>query len=88
MKVKIRKVGNSMVLTVPNTVAEEMALYEGQEFEVSSFSTGLTYTPVRNMRKVKWSKYSGLKGLNITEGIDPADYVRKMRDKERDVWND
>ena len=88
MKVKVRKVGNSMVLTVPNRVAEEMALYEGQEFEVSSFSTGLTYTPVRNTRKVKWSKYSSLKGLNITDGVDPAAYVRKLRDKERDAWND
>lgn len=88
MKVKVRKVGNSMVLTVPNTVAEEMALYEGQEFEVSPFSEGLTYTPVRNIKKVKWSKYSSLKGLNITEGTDPAEYVRKSRDMERDVWND
>ena len=88
MKVKVRKVGNSMVLTVPNTVAEEMALYEGQEFEVSSFSAGLTYTPVRNTRKVKWSKYNSLKGLNITDGIDPTEYVRKMRDKERNACND
>ena len=42
MKVKVRKVGNSLVLTVPNGVAEWMALYEGQEFEVSSFAMGLT----------------------------------------------
>ena len=88
MKVKVRKVGNSMVLTVPNAVAEELALYEGQEFEVSSFSAGLTYTPVRKNGKVKWSKYSSLKGLNITDGIDPTLYVKKSRDKERDVWND
>ena len=88
MKVKVRKVGNSMVLTVPNAVAEDIALYEGQEFEVSSIASGLTYTPVRKKKKVNWDKYSMLRGLNVTDGMDPAEYIRKSRDKERDVWND
>lgn len=88
MKVKVRKVGNSMVLTVPNSVAEEIALYEGQEFEVSTISSGLTYKPVRKKSGVEWNKYSQLKSLNITDGMDPVAYVKKSRDKERDVWND
>ncbi|MBO4235215.1 MAG: hypothetical protein J5928_02060 [Firmicutes bacterium] len=88
MKVKVRKVGNSMVLTVPNAVAEDIALYEGQEFEVAAISSGLAYTPVRKKKKVNWDKYSTLRGLNVANGMDPAEYIRKSRDKERDVWND
>ena len=88
MNVKVRKVGNSMVLTVPNSLAEELALYEGQEFEVSLVSSGLTYKPVRNKRRVNWKKYGVLKGLNITDGKDPAEYIGSSRDKERDVWDE
>ena len=88
MKVKVRKVGNSMVLTVPNAVAEQMSLYEGQEFKVSSLSTGLTYTPIRKTKKINWNRYSALRGLDVADGMDPAKYVRKSREKERDVWDD
>ena len=38
-------------------------------------------------RKVKWSKYNSLKGLNITDGIDPAEYIRKLREKEDKNWS-
>ncbi len=88
MKVKARKVGNSITLTVPNRVAEEIGIYEGQEFEVESNYGSLEYKPTHKARPrtVDWKKYSTLLGLNITDGADPAEYIRRIRNDDRDPW--
>ena len=82
MKVKARKVGNSMVLTVPNKVAERIAMYNGQEFDVEVYNGEIVeFRPLKEKKKrIKWNKYSSLRGLNLTNGVDPAEYISKMRE--------
>ena len=31
-------------------------------------------------RKIDWNKYASLRGLNMTNGVDPAEHIRKMRE--------
>ena len=82
MKVKARKVGNSMVLTVPNKVAERVAMYNGQEFDVEVYNGEIVeFKPVRGKgKRIDWNKYSALRDLNMTNGVDPAEYISNMRE--------
>ena len=80
--VKVRKVGNSLVLTVPNRVAEEMSLYEGQEFSVGCGYNVIEYVPDDPPRKIDWAKYRALGNPGITGVMDTADYIRMLRDED------
>ena len=82
MKVKARKVGNSIVLTVPNEVAEELAIYNGREFEVESRMGILEYRPTRERKTLNWGKYVS-KDTNYWKKVDPQEYVDGMRDDDR-----
>lgn len=39
-------------------------------------------------RTVNWDEYEVLKGVDITECTDPAEYIRKMRDEDRNPWDE
>jgi len=44
-KTKIRRIGGSLALIVPKTVAESMAIQEGDELFISGDSNGINVTP-------------------------------------------
>ena len=83
MSVKVRKVGNSMVLTVPSYVAESLGVYEGQEYSVDVVRGGIEYSPVETpVRNIDWNKYDK-RGRNLRDGMTPEEYVRRLRDDDR-----
>ena len=44
-KTKIRKLGGSLALIVPKSVADSMAIHEGDEVFISSSGDGMSVTP-------------------------------------------
>lgn len=82
MKVKVRKVGNSLVLTVPAGVAEEAGLCAGQELEVSGSRGSIEYAYRPKGGKIDWSKYE-LCGEELREGMDSLKYIDSLRDEVR-----
>ncbi len=82
MSVKLRKVGNSYVLTVPNEYINKNNLRDGQEMSVSSDANSITFSPVAKTKKViLWDTYEN-KIPVFPEDISPETYIRKMRDEE------
>ena len=84
MSVKVRKVGNSFTVTIPSGFVEYLNLYDGQELEVNSTGHSLEYKPIVKVPDtIHWEKYEALSG-SFTDGIDPDDYVRSLRDNDRE----
>lgn len=86
MNTKVRKVGNSLVLTIPSSVAEEAGLYEGQEMTINSTNRGIEYIPTasRRKKKIDWDKYILNDGVSMTGGLSPDEFVSMLRQE----WNE
>ena len=82
MSVRVRKVGNSMVLTVPSKLADALGMYDGQSFDAEVVGAHIEYRPTREGRKkVDWSKYK-LSGSS-EKGTSPRDFVKSLRGNGR-----
>ena len=82
--VKIRKVGNSYTLTVPAHAVDALQLHDGQEMKVEMSRQALTYRifqPVSST--ISWDEFAS-SGANIRDGMSPDDYVRSLRDGDRE----
>ena len=83
MSIKVRKVGNSLVLTVPTEIAEAMGMHEGQSYDVRKGGNHVEYFPAKDkINKIRWSKYK-LSGEELRDGLSPEEYVGRMRRNER-----
>ena len=84
MAVKIRKVGNSYVLTIPPDVMFALDLHDGQEMEVTARSNALEYRALKpNVKTVDWEKYE-TRDRDLRDGLSPDEYVRKLRENDRE----
>ncbi len=85
MLVKTRKVGNSFALTIPASLAEAMRLDDGQEMEVdyNPYSETLSYHPQR-ISEINWDEFVSQDKEDIRDGMKPEEYVRALRDFDRE----
>ncbi len=85
MLVKTRKVGNSFALTIPASLAEAMRLDDGQEMEVdyNPYSGTLSYHPQR-ISEINWDEFVSQDKEDIRDGMKPEEYVRALRDFDRE----
>ena len=85
MLVKARRVGNSFALTIPSSFVETMNLADGQEMLVdyNEYSRTLTYRP-NKVCKINWDEYVSKDEEDIRDGMSPEDYVRSLRDVDRE----
>ena len=87
MIVKARKVGNSFTLTIPSSIVSEMKVHDGLELEVdyNQYSGVLSYHPNRII-KIDWDEFTSKDKdkEDIRDGMKPEDYVRSLRDNDRE----
>ena len=85
MLVKARKVENSFALTIPAPIVEDMKLYDGLEMKVdyNPYSGILSYKPDR-VREIDWEEFISKDKVDIRDGMLPEDYVRSLRDYDRE----
>ena len=85
MLVKVRRVGNSFALTIPSAFVEAMDLADGQEMQVDydAYSRTLSYRPNR-VCEINWSEFEAQDNEDIRDGMSPEDYVRSLRDFDRE----
>ncbi|MBA4370670.1 MAG: hypothetical protein C0418_03715 [Coriobacteriaceae bacterium] len=82
MRVKVRKVGNSLTITVPKAMARELALYEGVELEYSIRDGALVVSPLGS----RWERlcadaqrHAREMGLTEDDVMDAIDEIRGRR---------
>ena len=85
MFVKARKVGNSFALTIPASIVEAMKIQDGLELKVdyNPYSGTLSYQPER-VREINWDEFISADTEDIRDGMTPEDYVRSLRDYDRE----
>ena len=85
MFVKARKVGNSFALTIPASIVETMKIQDGLELKVdyNPYSGTLSYQPER-VREINWDEFISADKEDIRDGMTPEDYVRSLRDYDRE----
>ena len=85
MLVKARKVGNSFALTIPASIVETMNVYDGLEMKVdyNPYNEVLSYQP-DSVRKINWEEFIPNNGVDIRDDLIPEDYVRRLRDYDRE----
>lgn len=85
MLVKARKVGNSFALTIPSTFVNTMNLADGQEMLVDydAYSRTLSYRPNR-VCEINWDEFVSQDKDDIRDGMSPEDYIRSLRDFDRE----
>lgn len=85
MLVKARRVGNSFALTIPSAVVEAMNLSDGQEMFVdyNAYSRTLSYR-LNKVYEINWDEFVSQDKEDIREGLSPEDYVRHLRDFDRE----
>ena len=85
MLLKARKVGNSFALTIPSSFVESMDLFDGQEMLVdyNPYSRTLSYRPSK-VCEINWGEFVSQDGEDIRDGMSPEDYVRSLRDNDRE----
>lgn len=83
MSVKVRKVGNSLTLSIPAQVAQDLKLYDGQELEVNtSFGTLMYVVPQYSAKTIDWNKYRTT-DADVRDGLTADEYVRRLREDDR-----
>ncbi|MBQ7220811.1 MAG: hypothetical protein IJS28_07520 [Synergistaceae bacterium] len=85
MLIKARKVGNSFALTIPSSIVETMDLADGQEMLVdyNPYSRTLSYR-LNRVSEINWGEFVSKDGEDIRDGMSPEDYVRSLRDNDRE----
>lgn len=85
MLVKARRVGNSFALTIPSAVVEAMNLSDGQEMFVdyNAYSRTLSYR-LNKVHEINWEEFVSQDKEDIRDGLSPEDYVRHLRDFDRE----
>ena len=85
MFVKVRKVGNSFALTIPASIVENMKIQDGLELKVdyNPYSGTLSYQPER-VREINWDEFISADTEDIRNGMTPENYVRSLRDYDRE----
>ena len=85
MFVKARKVGNSFALTIPASIVEAMKIQDGLELKVdyNPYSGTLSYQPER-VCEINWNEFISADIEDIRDGMTPEDYVRSLRDYDRE----
>ena len=84
MSVKIRKVGNSFAVTIPTHIVRQLHLRHGQSLDVRPSSRGWEYQlPHDYVGRTDWKEYETL-DADVRDGLSPEEYIRKMRDQDRD----
>lgn len=85
MLVKARKIGNSFALTIPSSFVQTMNLYDGQEMLVdyNFYSQTLSYRP-NKVCEINWEEFVSQDKDDIRDGMSPEDYVRNLRDLDRE----
>ena len=84
MSVKVRKVGNSFAVTIPTQIVNQLHLRHGQSLEVRPSAHGWEYQlPHPYSGRVAWEEYETL-DANVRDGLSPEEYVRSMREQDRD----
>ena len=85
MLVKVRKVGNSLTLTIPSSFVDTMKLQDGQELEAdyNAYSKTISYR-VHRVHKINWEEFISQDKDDIRDEMSPEDYVRKLRDFDRE----
>ena len=84
MSVKIRKVGNSFAVTIPTHIVSQLRLRHGQSLEVRPSAHGWEYRlPHTYSGSVAWEEYESL-DADVRDGLSPEEYVRSMREQDRD----
>ena len=84
MSVKIRKVGNSFAVTIPTHIVNQLRLRHGQSLEVRSSAHGWEYRlPHTHSGHIAWEEYETL-DADVRDGLSPEEYVRNMREQDRD----
>ena len=83
--VKARKVGNSFALTIPASIVETMNVYDGLEMKVdyNPYNGVLSYQP-DSVRKINWEEFIPNNSVDIRDDLTPEDYVRRLRDYDRE----
>ncbi len=85
MLVKARNIGNSFVVTIPAAVVRAMNLSDGQEMIVdyNEYSRTLSYR-FNKVYEINWEEFTLQDTEDIRDGLSPEDYVRKLRDFDRE----
>ena len=84
MSVKVRKVGNSLTVTIPAGFVEALNIYDGQELEVKVSEQAIEYKPLKTMPStISWDDYAPTTN-NLRDGMNPDEYVRSLRDYDRE----
>ena len=85
MLVKVRKVENSFALTIPSSFVEIMKLQDGQELEVDYNVYNKTLScRLQIAHEINWDDFTSQDDEDIRDGMTPEDYVRKLRDFDRE----
>ena len=83
MEVKVRKVGNSYILTIPKEIVRKMNLRDGQIMELQSTNVSIEYRlPAPEVPVIDWDQYS-IKDSALRDGKTAEEYVRSLRDDDR-----
>lgn len=85
MLVKARKIGNSFALTIPSSFVQTMNLSDGQEMLVdyNSYSQTLSYR-LNKVSEIHWDEFVSHDKEDIRDGLSPEDYVRSLRELDRE----
>ena len=71
--------------TVPASIVENMKIQDGLELKVdyNPYSGTLSYQPER-VREINWDEFISADMEDIRDGMTPEDYVRSLRDYDRE----
>lgn len=84
MSVKVRKVGNSFAVTIPTHIVNQLHLRHGQNLEVRPSVRGWEYRlPRDHAGGIDWTEYETL-NADVRDGLSPEEYIRRMREEDRD----
>lgn len=80
MKNRIAICGNSLALRVPQPFAEEVALEEGSEVELSLVDGSLVLAPFSGSEWTLGRLVAGItpKNIHAETGLEPADHARSL----------
>ncbi len=81
MDVKLRKVGNSFVVTIPLEIIERLNMHEGDKLTMKDIGKGILYEKKTQPTTIDWDKYTNFN--NSKRATNPVSYVRELRENDR-----
>jgi len=81
MDVKLRKVGNSFVVTIPLEIVQRLNIHVGDSLTMKDIGEGILCEKKKQSTTIDWDKYTNFN--NSKRATNPVSYVRELRENDR-----